>query len=140
MAGAYDYAGGINNTSPYETTSNGTVVATPNSATTIPPSSVFRPRWGDPAKAGKYQLGSAFFAMLPYMEQDALFRNPLQAFSTPVKSYYMPLRRAGVAQSVPATDTVNAGWSYSEGGAGASARTDYAANDQVFCTTYAGWG
>jgi hypothetical protein len=32
------------------------------------------------------------------------------------------------------------GWSYSDAGLGASAHSDYAANDQVFCTTYAGWG
>jgi prepilin-type N-terminal cleavage/methylation domain-containing protein len=138
--GGYDYAGGANNTSPYQTTSNGSVVATPNAYTVIPPSYTFRPRWGDPARAGKYQLGSAFYSMLPYVEQDALFKDPLKCFTTPVKTYYMPLRRGPVAQAVPATDTVNPGWSYNDAGAGPSARTDYAANDQVFCTTYAGWG
>jgi hypothetical protein len=74
------------------------------------------------------------------MEQEAMFRDPLACFRTAVKTYYMPLRRAAVAQSTPATDPVYPGWSYSEAGLGASGRTDYAANDQVFFTTYAGWG
>lgn len=139
--GGYDYTPGIpSNSAPYQTTSNGTIVPTPNAFTVIPPSSTFRPRWGDPAKQGKYQLGSAFYSLLPYVEQDALFRDPLTAFRTGVKTYYMPLRRDASPQAVPATDPVNPGWTYNDGGAGPSARTDYAANDQVFFTTYAGWG
>jgi hypothetical protein len=51
----------------------------------------------------------------------------------------MPSRRSGVSQ-VPATDPVYPGWSYDDAGLGPSGRTDYAANDQVFWTTYAGWG
>lgn len=129
--GGYDYSNGTNNTNPY---------TTPNAYTVIPPSSTFRPRWGDPSKAGPYQLGSAFYSILPYVEQEAVFRDPLVAFRTPIKTYYNPQRRPGTAQTVPATDPVYPGWSYNDAGLGASARTDYAANDQVFCTTYAGWG
>ena len=52
-----------------------------------------------------------------------------------------PLRRDAVAQTFPSPDPVNPGYSYSDGGLGASARTDYAANDQVFVTTYgSNWG
>src|SRR5262245_36469273 len=129
--GGYDYSVTPGNSSPY---------GTPNAYTVIPGYGQFRPRWGDPAKAGKYQLGSAFYSLLPYMEQTALFQNPLLCFSTPVKSYYMPQRRSGAAQSTPANDPVYPGWSYNDAGLGASGRTDYAANDQVFFTTYAGWG
>ncbi len=129
--GGYDYTL-PGNAAPY---------TTPNAYTVIPPSSTFRPRWGDPAKAGKYQLGSAFYSLLPYVEQDALFRDPLACFSTGVKTFSMPLRRPATAQTVPATDTANPGWSYNDAGLGASGRTDYAANDQVFFTTYGSkWG
>ena len=129
--GGYDYSNGTNNTNPYPT---------PNAYTTIPGYGQFRPRWGDPNKAGKYQLGSAFYAILPYVEQNALFLDPLACFKTAVKTYYMPLRRAAVALAAPATDPVYPGWGYNDAGLGASGRSDYAANDQVFCTTYAGWG
>jgi prepilin-type N-terminal cleavage/methylation domain-containing protein len=113
---------------------------TPNAYTVIPGYGQFRPFWGSPALAGKYQLGSAFYSLLPYVEQDALFRDPLASFRTAVKTYYMPLRRS-TAQVVPATDSVYPGWSYSDAGLGASGRTDYAANDQVFFTTYgSNWG
>ena len=128
--GGYDYSNGSNGATPY---------TTPD-AHTIAPSFTFRPRWGDPDKQGKYQLGSAFYSLLPFVEQEALFRDPLACFGTAVKTFHMPLRRSAGAQAVPATDTVNPGWSYDDAGLGPSARTDYAANDQVFFTTYAGWG
>jgi prepilin-type N-terminal cleavage/methylation domain-containing protein len=67
----------------------------PQCSTGFPGGSSYVPRWGNPNRAGKYQLGSAFYSMLPYVEQDALFKDPLKCFSTPVKTYYMPLRRAG---------------------------------------------
>lgn len=114
---------------------------TPNAYTVIPGYGQFRPRWGDPARAGRYQLGSAFYSLLPYVEQEALYKDPVACFRTPVKTFYMPARRAAIAQAVPANDTVNPGWQYSDAGLGASARTDYAANDQVFFTTYGtNWG
>ena len=52
----------------------------------------------------------------------------------------MPMRRPTLPQVVPVNDSVYPGYSYNDGGQGANARTDYAANDQVFFTTYAGWG
>jgi prepilin-type N-terminal cleavage/methylation domain-containing protein len=114
---------------------------TPNAYTVIPGYGQFRPRWGDPTRGGRYQLGSAFYSLLPYVEQEALYKNPLLCFTTPVKTYYSPARRSGVAQAVPPTDTIYPGWSYNDAGLGASARTDYAANDQVFFTTYgSNWG
>jgi prepilin-type N-terminal cleavage/methylation domain-containing protein len=114
---------------------------TPNVYTVIPGYGPFRPFWGDPTHRPKYQLGSAFFSLLPYVEQASLYQSPTLCFSTAVKTYYMPSRRQAVAQTVPATDTLYPGWSYADAGLGASGRTDYAANDQVFFTTYgANWG
>jgi hypothetical protein len=120
------------NTNPY---------TTPNAYTVIPGYGQFRPRWGDPSRAGKYQLGSALYALLPYVEQEALFKDPLACFRTAVKTFYNPLRRGATPQAVPATDPVYPGWSYSDAGLGPSGRSDYAANDQVFFTTYGdNWG
>jgi len=130
--GGYDYTPGQPaNSAPY---------TTPDAHTIIPGYGQFRPRWGDPSKAGPFQLGSAFYSLLPYLEQEALFRDPLAAFKTPVKVFHNPMRRQATAQAVPTTDPVYPGWGYSDGGVGPSARTDYAANDQIFCTTYSGWG
>jgi prepilin-type N-terminal cleavage/methylation domain-containing protein len=116
--------------------------STPDAYTVIPGYGKFRPFWGDPAFAGRYQLGSAHFSLLPYIEQEALYRDPVACFRTAVKTYYVPLRRSAAAQPVPATDPVYpGGWAYSDAGLGPSGRTDYAANDQVFFTTYgSNWG
>ena len=139
-SGGYDYNGG-SNTSAYESTVNGVVTATPNVTTGWGPAATdsYRPRWGDPADDPKYQLGSTFFSLLPYVEQAALFRDPLKCFSTALPVFSMPARRSG-AIVCPATDSVYPGWNYNSAGLGASGRTDYAANDQVFVTTYAAWG
>lgn len=130
----YPNGGGYDNpnTSPYPT---------PNAFTFIPGYGQFRPRWGDPSRAGRYQLGSAFYSLLPFVEQEALYRDPLLCFRTAVKIYHMPLRRSAAPQSVPATDPVYPGWNYDDAGLGPNGRTDYAANDQVFFTTYgSNWG
>lgn len=139
-SGGYDYANGANNTSPYQTTSNGQVVATPAVLTNIPGYGPFRPRWGNPAALPKFQLGSTFYSLLPFLEQAALFQDPLACYRTPVSVFLMPSRRSGGLYQTPATDPVYPGWTYSDAGQGASARTDYAANELVFWTTYAGWG
>ena len=137
--GGYDYAGGGSNTSAYKFP-DGTDI--PEASTDIG-GYYFRPRWGHPGWQGKYQLGSAFYSILPYVEQEALFKNPLAAFGTAVKIFHMPARRDAAATQVPiGKDSVNAGYAYSQQSPplGVSGRTDYAANDQVFFTTYAGWG
>ncbi|MBX9626495.1 MAG: DUF1559 domain-containing protein [Gemmataceae bacterium] len=129
--GGYDYSAGPN-TAPY---------TTPNAYTMIPGYGKFRPRWGDPAKQGKFQLGSAFYSLLPYVEQEPVFRDQVAAFRTSVKIFHMPLRREARAYDIPKpSDPVNPGFTYDDAGLGPSARTDYAANDQVFPTTYSGWG
>ena len=120
---------------------NTTPYTTPNAFTLIPPSTTFRPRWGSPDRAGKYQLGSAQYSLLPFLEQNALFRDPTLCFTTGSVLYAIPARRSGYGHPVPATDPVYPGWEYDDAGLGASARTDYAANDQVFPTTYgSNWG
>ena len=129
-SGGYDYSL-PNNSAPY---------TTPNAYTTIPGYGQFRPRWGDPNKQPRKQLGSAFYSLLPYLEQEPLFRTPIDCFKTAVKTFYMPMRRPPLPQVVPTNDSVYPGYSYNDGGQGSNARTDYAANDQVFFTTYAGWG
>ena len=99
--------------------SNGTVpYTTPNVFTIIPPSSTFRPRWGDPSFKPRYQLGSAFYSLLPYVEQTPMFMDPLATFRNSVKTYYMPSRRAAVPQSTPPTDDVYPGWSFDRRRAG----------------------
>jgi prepilin-type N-terminal cleavage/methylation domain-containing protein len=114
---------------------------TPYAYTFIPGYGEFRPFWGNPSLDPKYQLGSMFYSILPFVEQDLLFRDPLAAFRTAVKTYYMPQRRSAVPKAVPSTDPVYPGWSYNDGGLGPSGRSDYAANDQVFFTTYgSNWG
>lgn len=139
-SGGYDYTPGIPaNSAPYETRSKGIVVPTPNVYTFIPGYGDFRPRWGDPADHSKYQLGSTFYSLLPYLEQAALFEDPLACYRTPLPVFYIPSRRSGLFP-VPVADPVYPGWNYSDDGLGPSARTDYAANELVFRTTYAGWG
>ena len=113
-SGGYDYSVGNNNT-PY---------TTPNAFTTIPGYGAFRPRWGNPNAQPSKQLGGTCYSLLPYLEQESLFKDPLLCFSTAVKTLHMPSRRAAVAKTVPATDSVYPGYSYNDAGLGASARSD----------------
>lgn len=115
--------------------------STPDVYTFMPGYGVFRPSWGDPSQSSPYTLGSAPYQLLPYIEQNSLYTNPVTCFGTAVKTYYMTNRRSAIPQNVPAVDPVYPGWSYSDGGLGPSGRSDYAANDQVFLTTYgSNWG
>ncbi len=138
-SGGFDYSVTPGNSSPYVTRSKSVIVPTPNVYTFIPGYGQFRPRWGDPSDLPKHQLGSTFYSLLPFLEQAALFEDPLLCYKTPLSVFYIPSRRSGLFQ-IPATDSVYPGWSYSDDGAGACARTDYAANELVCWTTYAGWG
>ncbi len=126
-------------TVPSVSTVNGAVTTMPNVTTTAPTFS-YSPSWGDPSDQPKYQLGSAFYSLLPYLEQTALFNDPLKCMTTAVPVLNMPARRAGV-WAIPATDPAYPGWSYSAPGLTVASRSDYAANDQVFRTTYgSNWG
>ncbi len=139
-SGGYDYTPGIAaNSAPYEIRSRGSVVPSPAVATIIPGYGQFRPRWGDPSDLPKFQLGSTLYSLLPFLEQTALFDDPLLCYRTALPVFYNPSRRGGLF-TVPTTDPVYPGWSYTDAGQGPCARTDYAANELVFRTTYAGWG
>jgi prepilin-type N-terminal cleavage/methylation domain-containing protein len=99
--------------------------------------------WGyaSPKDHPQRQHGSFAYAILPYLEQTALFNSvsPDNAISV----FYIPARRSAQAQPVPATDPIYPGWNYTipPGFANAWARTDYAANDQVVLPAYGtNWG
>lgn len=140
-SGGYDYTPGIPaNSAPYETLSKGQVVPSPDVHTIIPGYGKFRPRWGDPRKKTKMQLGSTFYSLLPFLEQMALYQDPILCYQTPLAVFHMPSRRSAERYPIPQSDPVYPGWNYSDGGMGPSARTDYAANDLICYTTYAGWG
>ena len=140
-SGGYDYTPGIPpNSAPYQTHFGSVAVPTPNVYTGIPGYGQFRPRWGDPTREPRYQLGSTFYSLLPFIEQQSLFEDPIKCYSTPVSLFHMPSRRSPAIVPVPPIDAVYPGWTYSDGGAGSSARTDYAANELVCNTTYSGWG
>lgn len=104
--------------------------------TTFAPTWSYVWAWGDPNRGPDTQTGSYAYALLPFVEQDSVYRTI--AHGAAVKTYYMPARRQPIAQTVPATDPVYPGWSYSDAGLGAMSRTDYAANDQVMRTTRGG--
>ncbi|MDB5309241.1 MAG: hypothetical protein JWO38_3443 [Gemmataceae bacterium] len=90
--------------------------------------------YGNPAEGGNRQHGSYAFSILPYIEQDAVFKGA--AYSAAVKIYYNPGRRAPAATPVPATDPVYPGWQYFNAGLNPWGHTDYAANDQVIFPAY----
>jgi hypothetical protein len=71
------------------------------------------------------QTGSWAYAILPFVEQDAMFRN--RDWTVAVPLYYCPSRRRAVALTCPASDDYA---SYQTGG-WAWGRTDYAANAWV---------
>ena len=134
-SGGYDTP----HTVPSTSTVNGVVTTMPLVTTTAPTFS-YSPSWGDPARLPKYQLGSTFYSLLPYLDQTALFNDPLTCMSKALPVLSMPMRRSS-AYPVPATDPFYPGWSYSAPGITAAARSDYASNDQVFRTTYGkNWG
>ena len=139
-SGGYDQTGGYN-VSPYQSTVNGVVTPTPKVTTYAAAGWNYAPRWGDPAREPRYQLGSTFYSLLPYLEQSSIFLDPFKCYATSLPVFQMPSRRAG-AFVIPAVDPFYAGWHYDSAGLGAAARSDYASNDQVFKTTYniTDWG
>lgn len=99
--------------------------------------------WGyaSPQDHPQRQHGSYAYAILPYLEQAALFNSvsPDKALAV----FYIPARRSAQAQPVPANDPIYPGWMYTvpAGSPNLWARTDYAANDQVILPAYGtNWG
>jgi prepilin-type N-terminal cleavage/methylation domain-containing protein len=86
--------------------------------------------WGDPNRPGNDTTGSYAYTILPFVEQDAVFRQ--QAYSSAIKIYYNPGRRLPIPTNVPANDPIYPGWSYLNVGLNPWGHTDYAANDQIF--------
>jgi len=80
---------------------------------------------GDPRLSPRLQTGSWAYALLPYVEHEAIHRS--RAWTIPVAVYVCPSRRRAEAYSVAAEDAYGsyngAGWTW--------AKTDYAANRLV---------
>jgi hypothetical protein len=75
----------------------------------------------------KDQTGSWAYAILPYIEQEALYRQ--RAWTTAVKLYVCPARRGPLAQTVVAEDAYGNKF---HGGGWAWGKTDYAVNLRAF--------
>ncbi len=79
---------------------------------------------GDPNLAPATQTGSWAFAILPYIEQDATFKN--RAWTEPTALYACPSRRRATGQAAVNDEYgtyIAGGWNWG--------KTDYAANAQV---------
>ena len=83
--------------------------------------------WGDPNRPSNDTTGSYAYTLLPYLEQDAVYRQ--QAYNSAIKIYYNPGRRLAIPTNVPANDPIYPGWSYNSTGLNPWGHTDYAAND-----------
>jgi prepilin-type N-terminal cleavage/methylation domain-containing protein len=77
---------------------------------------------GDPNRSPTEQTGSWAYSILPYVEQDAMYRQP--DWTQPVEGYICPARRPAQAHTVVADD----GYGRYEGGGWTWGKTDYAVN------------
>jgi prepilin-type N-terminal cleavage/methylation domain-containing protein/prepilin-type processing-associated H-X9-DG protein len=89
--------------------------------------------WGvaNPAKEGLNQPGSWAFSILPYAEQDTVFKHT--EYGAALKLYLCPTRNRVAPQAAPAVDPgpVFTGWTYQTAGINPWSKTDYAANAAV---------
>jgi prepilin-type N-terminal cleavage/methylation domain-containing protein len=77
------------------------------------------------------QPGSWAWVILPYIEQDNVYRQP-EPWGSAVKIYICPARRSSAAQVAPPEDLVWPGWRFnSEGHPNLWAKTDYAINRRI---------
>src|SRR5687767_7910590 len=87
---------------------------------------------GVPDRSGKDQTGCWAFALLPYVEQQAVF-NMLAAdttrYASPVKSYLCASRGRQPVQAAIGTDPYYSSWSYQTGGISLWSKYDYVANN-----------
>jgi prepilin-type processing-associated H-X9-DG protein len=81
---------------------------------------------GDPAFAPQDQTGSWAYAILPWVEQDAMFRQRQWTVGLPL--YVCPSRRSAGAESVASADA----YGRYEGGGWTWGKTDYAVNMAAF--------
>ncbi len=77
---------------------------------------------GDPQLAPRDQTGSWAFAILPYLEQEAMYRQ--RVWTAAVTLYICPARRPAAAQTVVAQDA----YGQYQGGGWTWGKTDYAVN------------
>jgi prepilin-type N-terminal cleavage/methylation domain-containing protein len=84
---------------------------------------------GDPNLPPLLQRGSWAFSLLPYVEQDNVFKTA--NISAPVRTYMCPSRGRQNPQVCPAGDPLWAGWCYDSAGRNPWSKTDYAANSYV---------
>jgi prepilin-type N-terminal cleavage/methylation domain-containing protein/prepilin-type processing-associated H-X9-DG protein len=82
---------------------------------------------GDPARGPRDQTGSWAYTLLPYVEQENLFR--ALVWSATVPTYVCTARRGATSEPVVADDAAG---TYTSGGHAWGARTDYAVNLEVF--------
>jgi len=80
---------------------------------------------GDPMRKPTKQTGSWLYAILPYVEQEALYQQ--RNWQVPVSTYFCPSRRSPVAQEVVDQDE----WGEYRGGGWRWAKSDFAANADV---------
>src|SRR5581483_8488464 len=85
-------------------------------------------RWGvgDPGLGPREQTGSWAFAILPYVDQEPVYRE--RAWASAVAGYICPARRPAQAHPVVADD----GYGRYEGGGWTWGKTDYAVNLSAF--------
>lgn len=76
---------------------------------------------GDPRKSPWQQTGSWLYAILPFLEEQAMFQN--RSWTIPVKTYICPSRRQTLAYTV-----VNDKYGQYEGGGWGWGKTDYSGN------------
>lgn len=80
---------------------------------------------GDPKRGVRDQPGSWLYAILPYVEQEAVYKQ--REWSQPVALYSCPSRRQSLARLAPEDEYgvyLTGGWTW--------ARTDYAGNAKMF--------
>jgi prepilin-type N-terminal cleavage/methylation domain-containing protein len=100
--------------------------ATPDIQTSGPTTGTQHWGLGDPSRTGYTQPGSAFYSLLPYVEEVAAYRTRTQ--SVAVKVYMCPTRGRRNPQVCPATDPVLSATTYVTGGLNPWGKTDYAVN------------
>ena len=82
--------------------------------------------FGDPMRPAYDQPGSAFFSLLPFVEQDSAYKTKAQDVG--VKVYMCPARGRVNPQVCPSTDPVLPGTTYVTAGLNPWGKTDYAVN------------
>jgi prepilin-type N-terminal cleavage/methylation domain-containing protein len=84
---------------------------------------------GDPLAAPRDQTGGWGWSILPYIEQDNVYKS--RAYGANVKTFSCPGRGRMNPQVCPDRDPVFAGWSYYRAGINPWLKTDYTANSEV---------